>query len=270
MSSRYFIQNLFGVEGWNVAWYGIILCLGIIMGLFAAWFEVKRQKLKPDILIDFLLWALPLAIIGARAYYVIFEWSAYKDDPITMLYVWKGGLAIYGAVIGGLLAAFIFTKISKFPFFRFVDIVVPGLILGQIIGRWGNFVNQEAFGELITNPKLQFFPLAVYIDSLGEWHQATFFYESMWNVLVFVVLILSRKKSKFSGQLLAEYFIGYGFGRFWIEGLRTDSLYLFPGLRVSQALSLVLVIVGILMIVFHKKLFPASKEYTGKYLADTK
>jgi len=266
MNDRYLIENLFGVEGWNVAWYGIILGLGIIAGLFAAWFETRRQKLKSDILFDFMLWALPLAIVGARVYYVIFEWSEYADNPLTALYIWKGGLAIYGAVIGGFLAAVIFTRRIRFPLYRFIDIVVPGLILGQAIGRWGNFVNQEAFGELIANSKLQFFPLAVYIDRLAEWHQATFFYESMWNLLIFVILILSRKKVKFNGQLMAEYFIGYGFGRFWIEGLRTDSLYLFPGLRVSQALSIALILVGIAMFVFHKKLFPPPKEYEGKYL----
>jgi len=266
MSDRYIIENLFGIEGWNIAWYGLILGLGIIAGLFVAGIEVRRQKLKSDILFDFMLWALPLAIIGARAYYVVFEWSQYKDNPISAFYIWEGGLAIYGAVIGGFVAAVIFTWQNKFPLFRFTDIVVPGLVIGQVIGRWGNFVNQEAFGELITNPKLQFFPLAVYIEQLGEWHQATFFYESMWNLLVFAALILSRKRAKFYGQLLAEYLIGYGLGRFWIEGLRTDSLYLFPGLRVSQALSLILVVIGILMIVFHKKLFPPPNEYTGKYL----
>ena len=266
MGDRYLIENLFGVEGWNITWYGLILGLGILSGLFAAWLEVRRQKLKTDILFDFMLWAIPLAVIGARAYFVSFEWPQYKADPITALYVWKGGLAIYGAVIGGFFAALIFTRRIQFPLFRFVDIVVPGLILGQAVGRWGNFVNQEAFGGLITNPELQFFPLAVYIEQLGEWHQATFFYESIWNLLVFAVLILSRKRAGFYGQLMAEYLIGYGFGRFWIEGLRSDSLYLFSGLRVSQALSLILILVGIIMIVFHRKLFPPPKKYTGKYL----
>ncbi|HNX14868.1 MAG TPA: prolipoprotein diacylglyceryl transferase [Oscillospiraceae bacterium] len=269
MNDRYIIENIFGIEGWNIAWYGLILGIGIIAGFFVALFEVKRQKLNTDILFDFLLWGLPLAIIGARAYYVIFEWQQYQNNPISALYIWQGGLAIYGTVIGGFMAALIFTRINKFPLFRFTDIVVPGLVIGQVIGRWGNFVNQEAFGALITNPKLQFFPLAVYIGQLGEWHQATFFYESMWNLAVFAVLILTRKKAKFYGQLLAEYFIGYGLGRFWIEGLRTDSLYLFPGLRVSQALSLILAVVGILMFVFHKKLFP-PKEYEGKYLSSVK
>ena len=146
-----------------------------------------------------------------------------------------------------------------------VDLAVPSLILGQAIGRWGNFINQEAFGNLITNPKLQFFPFAVYIDELGQWHQATFFYESTWNmILLTIVLILSHKRVK-DGMLLSTYFIGYGLGRFLIEGLRTDSLYILPGIRVSQMLSLILIIVGILMIIFYKKLFPGSKEYVGKY-----
>ena len=144
--------------------------------------------------------------------------------------------------------------------------VVPSLILGQAIGRWGNFVNQEAFGNLVTKPDLQFFPYAVFIEQLGEWHQATFFYESMWNLCVFAILVYFRKRTKFSGQLLATYFIGYGLGRFWIEGLRTDSLYLFPGLRISQAVSLVLIITGIIMIVLQKKLLKESPVYTGKYM----
>lgn len=144
--------------------------------------------------------------------------------------------------------------------------VVPSLILGQAIGRWGNFVNQEAFGNLVANPNLQFFPYAVFIERLEEWHQATFFYESMWNLCVFAVLVYFRKRTKFNGQLLATYFIGYGLGRFWIEGLRSDSLYLVPGLRISQALSLVLIIFGIIIIVFHNKLFKKTTDYTGKYM----
>ncbi|MEG6611572.1 prolipoprotein diacylglyceryl transferase [Pseudoclostridium thermosuccinogenes] len=169
-----------------------------------------------------------------------------------MIAIWEGGLAIFGRVIGGIIAAIIFSKRNHFPFFRLVDMVVPSLIPGQAIGRWGNFVNQEAFGNLVTNPNLQFFPYALFIERLEEWHQATFFYESMWNLCVFVVLIYFRKRKKFSGQLLATYFIGYGLGRFWIEGLRSKSLYLVPGLRILQALSLVLIIIGIIMIFFTK------------------
>lgn len=266
MADRFLVQNLFGIEGLNIAWYGVFISFAIIFGVWLAGREAERQGLKGDMIYDFLMLALPLSLIGARAYYVIFEWQQYVDNPMRAIAIWQGGLAIYGAVIGGFIAAIIFAKLNNFHLLRLVDIVVPSLILGQAIGRWGNFVNQEAFGNLVTNPSLQFFPYAVFIERLGEWHQATFFYESMWNLCVFAILIYFRKRVKFSGQQLATYFVGYGLGRFFIEGLRTDSLYLFPGLRVSQALSFTLIIVGIIMIVFHKKLFKVSHDYQGKYL----
>jgi phosphatidylglycerol:prolipoprotein diacylglycerol transferase len=149
-------------------------------------------------------------------------------------------------------------------------LVIPSLILGQAIGRWGNFVNQEAVGNIITNPSLQFFPVAVYIEQLGEWHQATFFYESAWNlVLLCVVLLLSRGKVK-DGALLSTYFIGYGIGRFLIEGLRTDSLYIVPGIRISQMLSLLLIAVGIIMQVLIRKGILKTPVYEGKYLLKQK
>ena len=266
MIDKYFIENLFGINGLNIAWYGVIIGFGILLGILIACREAKRQNLKSDIIFDFLFLALPIAIICARIYYVAFEWKQYSGNFTKVIAIREGGLAIYGGVIGGIIAAIIFSKRSHFPFFRLVDMVVPSLILGQAIGRWGNFVNQEAFGNLVTKPDLQFFPYAVFIEQLGEWHQATFFYESMWNLCVFAILVYFRKRTKFSGQLLATYFIGYGLGRFWIEGLRTDSLYLFPGLRISQAVSLVLIITGIIMIVLQKKLLKESPVYTGKYM----
>lgn len=266
MADRYLVQNLFGIEGLNIAWYGAIIAFGIILGTWLASREAERQGLKGDIIFDFLIIVLPLAIIGARAYYVIFEWPQYTDNPMKIFAIQEGGLAIYGGVIGGFIAAVIFAKLHRFPLLRLIDLVVPSLILGQAIGRWGNFVNQEAFGNLVTNPSLQFFPYAVFIEWLGEWHQATFFYESMWNLCVFAILIYFRRRTKFSGQLMATYFIGYGLGRFWIEGLRTDSLFLFPGLKVSQGLSALLILTGILMFVFRKKLFKERHEYEGKYL----
>ncbi|WP_019849915.1 prolipoprotein diacylglyceryl transferase [Desulfitobacterium sp. PCE1] len=268
MTNRFLVQNLFGIEGLDIAWYGAIIAFGIIIGVWLAGREAERQGIKGEMIFDFLIIVLPLAIIGARAYYVIFEWANYVDNPMRIFAIREGGLAIYGGVIGGFIGALIFAKINRFPLLRLTDIVVPSLILGQAIGRWGNFVNQEAFGNLVTNPNLQFFPYAVFIERLGEWHQATFFYESMWNLCIFAVLIYFRKRTKFTGQLLATYFMGYGLGRFWIEGLRTDSLYLIPGLRVSQAFSLILIIIGILMFVFRKKLFKEHLEYEGKYRMD--
>ena len=271
MTSKYLVQNLFGIKGLNIAWYGVIIGCGILLGTIVASREANRQKLKSDLIYDFLLFALPISIIGARIYYVLFQWEQYRYDLIKVFAVWEGGIAIYGGIIGGFIAAVLFCKFNKFPLMRLIDIVVPSLILGQAIGRWGNFVNQEAFGNLVTNPNLQFFPFAVYIDKLGEWHQATFFYESMWNLGIFLILMAFRyrKKIKFQGQLLAIYFVGYGLGRLWIEALRTDSLYLLPGLRVSQVVSLILIVIGGIMLIFHKKLMPSSADdYKGKYLLE--
>lgn len=157
MSDRFLVQNLFGIEGLNIAWYGAIISSAIIIGVWLASREAEHQGLKSDAIFDFLMIVLPLAIIGARVYYVIFEWPQYAANPIDIIATWKGGLAIYGGVIGGFIGALIFAKLNKFPLLRIIDIVVPSLILGQAIGRWGNYINQEAFGNLVTNPNLQFF-----------------------------------------------------------------------------------------------------------------
>lgn len=243
----YMIENLFGIEGWNIAWYGIIIGIGIFLGLVLASYRAKKYNVKSELIYDFILIVLPVALICARAYYVIFEWENYADNPIKVFAIWEGGLAIYGGVLGGLLAAVIFCRINRFPLLYFLDLVIPSLVLGQMIGRWGNFTNQEAYGNIVTDSSGQFFPYAVFVEELGEWHQATFFYESMWNLcLLIVMLIVSRHRHK-RGVLLCLYFSGYGAGRFLIEGLRTDSLYIFPGLRVSQVLSLVLVVAGFLL-----------------------
>jgi len=269
MMNRFAVTNLFGIEGLNIAWYGVIIASGMVLGILLAMQRAKNRGCRADVILDLVLLAIPLAVIGARAYYVAFEWETYAQNFWKIFAINQGGLAIYGGVIGGFLAAMILSRATKFPFLTLVDLAVPSLILGQAIGRWGNFVNQEAFGELITNPKLQFFPAGVYIQSLGEWHQATFFYESAWNVaLLCVVLLLGRKRVK-DGTLMAVYFIGYGIGRALIEGLRTDSLYLFGNVRVSQALSAVLVLVGILLLVLLKKGVLRAKPYTGKYLIDS-
>lgn len=263
--NRFAFENLFGIEGFNIAWYGIIIVSGMILGVILAMHRAKKRNIKADIILDFILLALPFAIICARIYYVIFEWDSYADNLLKILAINQGGLAIYGGVIGGFIAAFVFSKHNKFSFMTLADLVIPSLILGQAVGRWGNFVNQEAFGNIITNPKLQFFPVAVYIEQLGQWHQATFFYESVWNLaLLTIVLVLGHKRVK-DGTLLSTYFIGYGLGRYLIEGLRTDSLYILPGIRVSQMLSLILVAVGIvLLILIYKGIIKAS-PYHGKY-----
>lgn len=264
--SKYLIENLFGIEGWSIAWYGVIIAVGMVLGVILAIYRARKQGLKDDLIFDFILLALPIAIICARGYYVIFEWDSYSGDIFSIFKIWKGGLAIYGGVIGGLVTAILFCRHHKFPLFRFLDLVVPSLVLGQAIGRWGNFVNQEAFGNLVANPSLQFFPYAVYIDALGEWHQATFFYESMWNVcLLMAMLIVSRKEPK-TGTMTCMYFVFYGLGRFLIEGLRTDSLYVIPGIRVSQILSLVLIFGGLVVYVIFVYQNKMKYAYYGRYV----
>ena len=263
---RFAIENLFGIQGLNIAWYGVIIASGMLLGVLLASLRARRRGWSADVVLDFILIAIPLAIVGARAYYVAFECDEYAVNIWKIFAINEGGLAIYGAVIGGFLAAFLFSRFSKFPFLKLIDLVIPSLILGQAIGRWGNFVNQEAFGALVANPKMQFFPYAVFIQSLGEWHQATFFYESSLNaVLLVLALVIGRRGAK-DGTLLAVYFIGYGMIRAFVEGLRADSLYLFGSIRVSQALSAALVIAGVLLLILIRKGILKSKPYIGKYV----
>jgi phosphatidylglycerol---prolipoprotein diacylglyceryl transferase len=264
--NRFVVEDLFGIKGFNIAWYGVIIALGMLLGILLASYRAKRNGYKSDLIFDFILIALPIAVICARLYYVIFEWEAYADNPLKILAIREGGLAIYGGVIGGMLTAFVFSRTNKFPLLKLVDLVIPSLVLGQAIGRWGNFINQEAYGELITNPKLQFFPYGVYIDSISEWHQATFLYESMWNLLLFVLLLIIARKTKKDGIMFSVYLICYGLGRFLIEGLRTDSLYLFGLIRVSQMLSLLLIIGGIILLILLQKRKISERDYHGKYL----
>ena len=193
---RFMIHNLFGIEGFNIAWYGVIIGVGMILAVAVAAFRAKRAGYKTDLILDFVLFAVPIAIICARIYYVIFEWDMYSGDLMKIFAIREGGLAIYGGVIGGVLTAVVFCKIQKFPLLKLLDFAMPSLLLGQIIGRWGNFVNQEAFGNVITNPDLQFFPYGVYIDSLQEWHQATFFYESSANLILFILMMIAARKVK--------------------------------------------------------------------------
>ena len=219
--------------------YGLLIAAAIAVAVFLCSREEKRLQLPQDTSIDLTLWLIPAAIIGARLYYVAFQWDMYAQNPIRIFYVWEGGLAIYGGVIAGILTGFAFSRKKKIPFGVLADLVAPVLILGQAIGRWGNYFNGEAYGYLVENPAWQFFPAAVLVN--GQWHMATFFYESMWNLAGFILLWLKRKTVKIPGNLFLGYLMWYGAGRTVIEGLRTDSLMLGP-LRVSQILSIMLVL----------------------------
>ena len=259
MDSKNAIENLFGIEGFNIAWYGVIITCGMILAGYVAVRAAKKRGYSSDLIIDFMLMAMPISVICARAYYVIFKWEDYSGDLLKIFAIREGGLAIYGGIIGGIICVVIFTKIKKIKLREFLDIAAPSLILGQAIGRWGNFMNQEAFGNIISDSNLQFFPYGVYIDALKEWHQATFFYESMWSLAIFIVLMIYRQKSKYKGELSAIYLIGYGIGRLFIEGLRTDSLYLISNIRVSQVVSIILIISGIGLLYYIKKI--ESKKF---------
>lgn len=227
----------------SITWYSVLIMSGILLAFFIGTREEKRLGLPKDTMLDVVLVSVPLGIIGARLYYVLMKLDEYVADPISVLYIWKGGVAIYGAVIGGLLGVFIYSRVKKIPLAALTDIVAPGLVLAQAIGRWGNYFNREAFGPVITDAFWQFFPAGVLINEGGAevWHAATFFYESMWNLLVFAVLWLSRKRMKKRGDMFLWYLVLYGCGRFLIEQLRTDSLYVL-GLRASQMLSLLMII----------------------------
>jgi len=223
--------------------YGLAIALGILAAVLYMSREARRMGLPPDLPLDFALWTVPLAVVFSRLYYVAFTWDRYRGDLMGVLRVWEGGLAIYGGVIGGALGAFLLSKRRRIPFPALADLVAPGLLLAQAIGRWGNFFNGEAYGNAVANPALQFFPVAVFAD--GRWHLATFFYESVWNLAGFFLLsrLAVRLRRKGSGFVFLWYLLWYGLGRVVVEGLRTDSL-MWGALRVSQALSALLVLLA--------------------------
>lgn len=233
------------IFGFTIYYYAIIIVCGIILATVVVALLFKRRNIPTEWTLDLLICILPLGIIGARTYYCAFygnmsDWLHFRD----------GGLAIYGGIIGGALGVVLFCLIHKISFWRTADCLVPGVILAQGIGRWGNFVNQEAYGNPVTNPGLQWFPYAVYIEDEGGWFQATFFYESLSCLIIFAILFTFAWKfrKKPSGLVFCGYLILYGIERFFVEGLRSDSLYV-GDIRVSQALSFVLVLVGIALIV---------------------
>ena len=243
------IPNSFSLFGLQIHFYGITSALAYFFGVLITCLIAKKRGFKSDDIITLACYVIPLAIIGARLYYVLFRLDHYTNF-VDVFKIWEGGLAFYGGLIGGALAVGIYCLIHKKNFFALIDLIVVAMIFSQGLGRWGNFFNQEAYGTVVTDPNLQWFPFSVYIDAVHEWHLATFFYESMWNFATFAVLItlLYKVKFKTNGMIAAYYLVLYGTGRFFIEGLRTDSLYLGP-MRVSQVLSLVFVVAGLAYII---------------------
>ena len=228
------------VAGIEIHWYGLIIAVGMALAVALACAREKRLGLPKDTALDLALAGIPGAIVCARLYYVLFSWQAYADAPIRALYIWEGGLAIYGGIIGGVLVGFIYARRKKLPFLKLADLAAPSIALGQAVGRWGNFVNQEAFGDVAAREWQRVFPISVLIEADGQWHYATFFYESAWCLLIVLALLWAEKKRHLrrEGDVFTAYVFLYALERCLVEGLRTDSLYLGP-LRVSQLLSLV-------------------------------
>lgn len=266
-------DNFFGL---NIYWYGVIIAVGVLAGLFVAQREAVRTGQKKELYSDFLMYAVIFSIIGARGYYVLFKWNYFKDHLTEIFAIRNGGIAIYGAIIAGIVTAVIYTRIRKINFGKFLDTAVFGLIVGQIIGRWGNFINREAFGGYTDS----FFALRYKIEDIKETSKdvlssehikqfiidgsdtvvsyvqvhPTFLYESFWNLCLFILLNIYKGRKKFDGEIVSMYFIGYGIGRFWIEGLRTDQLIIGnTGIAVSQLLSLLLAVVFFIYIIYRRK-----------------
>ncbi|WWY82155.1 prolipoprotein diacylglyceryl transferase [Pediococcus pentosaceus] len=258
----------FNLGGIQVHWYGIIIASAVVLATILAVQEAKRRRIDPDSIYDLILWALPVAIITARTYYVIFEWGYYQNHVDEIVRVWDGGIAIYGALIGAGIVVYLFCRANWIPVWLMLDIIAPVLIMAQGIGRWGNFMNQEAFGRITSLAFLQSLHLPHFIIQQmlidGAYRQPTFLYESLWDILGFIVLMsLRHKKHLFKqGEVFLSYVIWYAFGRFFVEGMRTDSLMLL-GIRVSQWLSVILFIGAIGILVFRRK---SMRERLPDYL----
>ena len=253
----------------DIAFYGIIIGLGIAMGYIVASFQATRTGQDKEVYLDFAMYAVVVSIIGARIYYVVFSWDDYKDDIIQVFNLRAGGLAIYGGVIGGIITAIVYTKIKKMKFTLLADTACVSLLTGQIIGRWGNFFNREAFGDYtnnlfamrlstydvnqnaITKKMLEMAEEGNYVGFIQV--HPTFLYESVWNLLLLICILLYTKHKKFDGELFLMYMGGYGLGRAFIEGLRTDQLTLGDtGIAVSQVLAFALFVTSLGLIIYKR------------------
>lgn len=254
------VPKNFSVFGYSIALYGVIIAIGMLAGIVMAAHIAKKTNQNPDLYWDFAIYAIIFSVICARIYYVVFEWDAYKDDFLSVFNIRQGGLAIYGGVIGAFIMIFLYSKIKKIDPRVLGDTAVPGLILGQIIGRWGNFTNREVFGEYSNGLLAMRLPVeAVRNRDISEGLRAhmtdgvnyiqvhpTFLYESLWNLGILIIMLVYRKHQKFRGEMCLLYLGGYGLGRAWIEFIRTDQLYIpHTTVPVSMALAIVLVIFSV-------------------------
>ncbi|PTE42329.1 prolipoprotein diacylglyceryl transferase [Staphylococcus equorum] len=246
----------------SVRWYGIIIAVGILLGYFIAQEGVKRIGFDTDTLVDIIFWSAIFGFIMARLYFVVFQWPYYIQNPVEIPMIWHGGIAIHGGLIGGFVTGIIICKQKNINPFQIGDVIAPSMILGQGIGRWGNFMNHEAHGGPVSRTFLEnlhipdFIINNMYIN--GKYYQPTFLYESIWDILGFVILILLRKHLRI-GDTFCLYLIWYSIGRFFVEGMRTDSLMLTSDIRVAQLMSIILIIVGIVIMIIRRVKYNAPR-----------
>ena len=254
----------------SIRWYGIIIASGILIGYLMAQSTAKKVGIKEETLIDLIIWCVVMAIICARIYYVAFEWEYYSQHLAEIPLIMNGGIAIHGGLIGAFLTGAILCRVKNLSFFQMVDIVAPGIILAQAIGRWGNFINQEAHGGPVSRSFLENIHIPEFIINQmqidGVFYQPTFLYESIWNIIGFIILLLIRPHLK-TGETFFAYLIYYSIGRYFIEGLRTDSLMLTEYLRVAQVISIVIIIASIIFILYRRIRYdlPKFREVKGYY-----
>lgn len=257
----------FKIGSISIAWYGIIIATGIVLAFIVVQREMVKRGMHPDFLTDLLIWAIPIAIISARIYYVVFSWDYYKDNPGQIIQIWNGGIAIHGALIGSFITAYVFTKIRGVSFWKTVDIAAPGLLIGQIIGRWGNFMNQEAHGGPVSENFMNTTIIPDWIMNQmtieGVTYHPTFLYESLWNLVGLVIILLLRRVSLKRGEMFLFYLTWYSVGRYFIEGMRTDSLY-GGALRAAQVVSITTVVIAIIFFVVRRYVQKVDKTYQDK------
>lgn len=252
----------------KIYWYGIIIALAMLIGISLATKEAQKLGLEEDTMVDMALWAIPIGFIGARLYYVLFKWDYYIQNPSEIIAIWNGGIAIYGGLIAGGLAVYWFARRKKMTLTLLLDILAPSVLLAQSIGRWGNFINQEAHGGAVSRQFLETLYLPEFIieqmNINGTYYHPTFLYESLWSLLGFILLIILRNQKDLlrRGEVALSYVIWYSFGRFFIEGMRTDSLWIGDIMRVSQVLSLVLFISAIILLVYRRRDYPSKPFYS--------
>lgn len=240
----------------NITWYSVLIVSGVLIAIVLATMEERRKNLPKDTILDISIAIIPAGLIGARLYYVLFNLDYFLKNPQNIIKIWNGGMAIYGSIIFGTAVCYIICKQKKVSFLSVMDCIAPGLVLAQSIGRWGNFFNQEAYGRAVLDNALQFFPYSVYIQGKG-YFMATFFYESICNLIIFIYLWKNRKNVIKDGDLFFRYLAFYGCVRTFIEGLRSDSLY-WGDVRVSQLLSMLLVIC--VLVYFLYRFFKSHKS----------